>query len=84
MTFGEVIVGLLRFVASIFVVLFVVFLYFLPWFVAYMRYAKSVHGVIVLNMLLGWTFIGWVVALIWASIAEVCPPKPVSVKKADT
>ena len=40
--------------------------YFLPWAIAASR-GKSNSGVIgLLNLLLGWTFIGWVVALVMA------------------
>jgi hypothetical protein len=44
--------------------IFVIFLYFLPCFVGWKR--KDFSRIFVLNLFLGWTFIGWVVALIWA------------------
>jgi hypothetical protein len=40
--------------------------YMLPWLVAIARDAIGKGGVFVLDLLLGWTFIGWVVALSWA------------------
>jgi hypothetical protein len=51
-----------------FVIALVVFLaiYFLPWIVAYRRNHPSGGGIIALNLLLGWTFIGWVISLVWA------------------
>lgn len=42
----------------------VMFLYFLPSFVGSDK--KRSEGIQILNFFLGWTFIGWVVALIWA------------------
>jgi hypothetical protein len=40
--------------------------YFLPIIIAAVRHAKSIVGIILLNVLAGWTFIGWIVALVWA------------------
>jgi hypothetical protein len=46
------------------------FLYMLPWAIAATR-GKSNHGAIaVLNLLLGWTVIGWIVALVMACAAH--------------
>ncbi len=39
------------------------FLYFLPALVATGK--KQAGAIIMLNLLLGWTGIGWIVALIW-------------------
>ena len=41
-------------------------LYFLPGFVAAMRGHHNVAAIVVLNLFLGWTLLGWVVALVWA------------------
>lgn len=40
--------------------------YFLPSIVAWRRHVVNVGSVVVVNVLLGWTFIGWVVALAMA------------------
>jgi hypothetical protein len=45
-------------------------LYFVPWFVASRRRVNAQGGIIALNVLLGWTLLGWVGALIWAISAE--------------
>ena len=45
---------------------FVVGLYFLPSFIAYPRKHLNCGAVFVANLLLGWTFLGWVICLIWA------------------
>ena len=49
---------------TILIVLILV-VYFIPTIVYYRK--KNNAGVIILNLFLGWTFIGWVAALIWAA-----------------
>ena len=46
------------------------FPYFLPTFIAVIRRKSSAAGVFFLNLFLGWTFIGWVGALIWSLSAD--------------
>jgi Superinfection immunity protein len=41
-----------------------VFFYFIPSFVGFKK--RNFSAIFVLNLFLGWTFIGWIVALIWA------------------
>lgn len=41
-------------------------MYFLPSIVALIRSKRDISSILVLNLLLGWTMIGWVVALVWA------------------
>ena len=41
-------------------------LYCLPIVAACIRCALHLNGIIVINLFLGWTLIGWVVALAWA------------------
>ena len=51
------------------VALFVVVLslgYFLPAMVAWTNGRANTSAIFALNLLLGWTLIGWVVALVWA------------------
>jgi hypothetical protein len=45
-------------------------LYLVPWVVAWRRHVYAQAGIIVLNLLLGWTVLGWLGALIWALSAE--------------
>ncbi len=40
--------------------------YFVPTIIALIRKTKKKTSIILLNILLGWTFLGWVGALIWA------------------
>lgn len=41
-------------------------LYFIPTIVAYVRHVPNAGSVAVINVFLGWTLIGWVVALAMA------------------
>lgn len=43
--------------------------YFLPWIVAMWREHPQVVPIFLLNLLLGWTLLGWVGVLIWAAMA---------------
>ena len=46
-------------------------LYFLPSIVAHNK--RDFAGIFLVNLLFGWTVIGWIIALIWACAAEVKP-----------
>lgn len=48
-------------------------LYFLPTLVAYRRLHRNQYAIFILNLALGWTFLGWVFALIWANTADTEP-----------
>lgn len=50
------------------VTIFVVTIFFLPSIIAYYRKDRYLWLILVLNGLLGWTKMGWVVLLIWAII----------------
>ena len=41
-------------------------IYFLPTIVAIIRKNNSTLAIFILNLLLGWSFIAWVIALVWA------------------
>ena len=41
-------------------------IYFLPSVVAIARYKKNTLAIFAANLLVGWTFIGWVICFIWA------------------
>lgn len=45
------------------------FSYLLPSFIAGMRKHQNTAAIVILNILLGWTFIGWVIALVWSFTA---------------
>lgn len=44
-------------------------LYFTPSLVAGWRHHHSALAILVLNLTLGWTLLGWVIALIWSFTA---------------
>jgi hypothetical protein len=48
--------------------------YFMPAIVASVRHHASSMAIFALNLLLGWTFIGWVLALVWSLTGNVRPP----------
>jgi Superinfection immunity protein len=54
-------------------------LYFLPLVIALAREHPQAGAISLLNLLLGWTLLGWVGALIWACIAYQTPRHPVRV-----
>ena len=41
-------------------------LYFLPAVIAFLRKHKNKLAIFLLNLLLGWTVLGWVASLIWS------------------
>ena len=41
-------------------------LYFLPAILAFARSKRDAVSILILNIFLGWTAIGWVIALVWA------------------
>ena len=41
-------------------------IYFLPTIIAVLKNRTNTLAIGLLNFFLGWTFIGWVVALVWA------------------
>jgi hypothetical protein len=45
-------------------------LYFAPTLIAGHVKHRQITGIFLLNLLLGWTFIGWVAALIWAVLKD--------------
>jgi T4 superinfection immunity protein len=51
--------------------LVILLLYFLPIVVAAIRKHNSLLSIIVTNLWLGWTVIGWIIALIWACDTNV-------------
>jgi hypothetical protein len=41
-------------------------MYFLPSIIAFGRNKRDTTSIVLLNFFLGWTMIGWVIALVWA------------------
>lgn len=44
--------------------------YFIPTFIAEYRHHNNFWPIAALNLFAGWTFIGWVVALVWSLTAQ--------------
>jgi Superinfection immunity protein len=44
-------------------------LYFLPWGIAWGRVHPQRRAIFVLNLLAGWSIVGWIVAAVWACMA---------------
>lgn len=53
---------------SVFLFLIAIGFYFLPSLVAAANGNKQGIAIFLLNLLLGWTGLGWIIALIWAVI----------------
>ena len=51
-------------------------IYLLPTIVAIYRGCQSCVWIVVVNVLLGWTIIGWFVALSWANSGKIRPLPP--------
>jgi Superinfection immunity protein len=51
------------------------FFYFLPTIIAYNRKHPRAGSILLLNFFLGWSIIGWCIALVWA----LRDPQPVQV-----
>jgi hypothetical protein len=60
------------------VLLLLVTLYFLPSIVAVARDTHDVGSVIVVNVFLGWTFLGWVISMA-SAVQSHRPATPVNV-----
>ena len=42
-------------------------MYFLPTIIAAMKGKRDLVAILLLNLFLGWSVIGWIVALVWAA-----------------
>lgn len=61
--------------ASILTLIGVIGLYFLLALLAWRVDHRQTAAIVVLNLFLGWTLIGWVVALVWASTKPAVLPR---------
>ena len=55
-------------------------IYFIPSFVASDRGHHNTAAIVVLNLFLGWTFLGWVLALVWACTVVRPKERPIAVE----
>jgi hypothetical protein len=57
---------MMRVLAIVIAVLLMLTIYFFPTGVAILRSKSNTLAIFALNLLLGWSVIGWVFALVWA------------------
>lgn len=55
---------------AVFLIVIACVLYFVPTFTAMMRKSTNVSGVLIVNFITGWTFIGWIIALVMACTGQ--------------
>lgn len=58
-------------------VCFALIIYLIPAIVASQRNHANMLAITWLNILLGWTFLGWVIAFVWACTNNVLPHEQV-------
>jgi hypothetical protein len=51
-------------------------LYLIPTFIALLRHHHNVSGVVIVNVLTGWTGRGWIAALVMACLPGPKPSEP--------
>jgi ABC-type transport system involved in cytochrome c biogenesis permease component len=56
------------------VILILAGFYFLPAFIAFLRAHQQATPILLLNLFLGWTVIGWVCALVWSATTSQAQP----------
>ncbi len=57
--------------ALLFLILPALAVYFLPTIIAVARRTRNALGIVLLNIFAGWTFFGWVAALVWSIVDQV-------------
>ena len=71
MDFIDIIRLNMQIIIILIVTIMFIYVYFFPCYVAYKAKNKRYrNGIIVLNLFLGWTLLGWIGALIWAVTIE--------------
>jgi len=45
-------------------------IYILPGIIARRQKKENADAIFILNLLLGWTYVGWVIALVWALMKD--------------
>jgi Superinfection immunity protein len=69
------------FVSFVLLILLII-AYIFPSAVASHRHCKATAGIVIVNLSLGWTFVGWVVALAWAASGDTLPGAPQAAETA--
>jgi hypothetical protein len=71
-------------IAVILGVLFTIPVYFTPTIIAIVRKTENIVAIILVNILAGWTFIGWVASLVWAIVDNKKPEPHETVENSQT
>jgi len=48
----------------------IIFLYLLPAWNAHRHHKKNAGAIAILNVLTGWTIVGWIVAMVWSATKD--------------
>ena len=65
---------MLAMIFILFLWLFISFaIYFIPVVVAYIRKHNNIGAITLLTIFLGWTFFGWLAALLWSLNSDISP-----------
>jgi hypothetical protein len=67
-------------VQGLVVVMLCLFLYFLPSVISFKRHVRSRVQVLILNLVLGWSLLGWFIVLVWAFSPNVDQPSAPSLR----
>jgi len=68
---GAVITSVWTIKSGLLAVLIFGIIYFVPTIIAHRRHHRQAWAITVLDILLGWTGVGWVAALVWACTTDV-------------
>ncbi|WP_316207546.1 superinfection immunity protein [Bradyrhizobium sp. SZCCHNR3118] len=66
------------------VTLFLIGMYFLPALIAFSRTHHQRVAILLLNLFLGWTGLGWIGALVWSATASAPAQQVVIVDRRST
>lgn len=58
--------GNIEMVTGLIIVASVIFIYFIPAIFAYRHAHPNTGAILAINLLAGWTLLGWIAAAIWA------------------
>jgi hypothetical protein len=63
---------------TVFIILLLlcVIIYMLPTLIAYARDIPQRQTVTIVNIIFGWTLIGWFICFLWAALAETAVDEP--------
>lgn len=52
------------------IAILILVIYFIPAITGYASKKKNKQAILVLNFFLGWSIIGWIIALVWATTKD--------------